>query len=204
MIFDETPPWDLKMLLKHTNFSEEQLNFCWKHWASSPLTKKGKIDFTAFKQLFEILPQAEHEGLKLFNLLDFDDDSKIEFPELMLFLYAPDEVLTKEQQLKRSYNFYDNNGSGKISKEEMVEALVKLEKIHPQKEAEGEELVIPDDVQNLFSVMDFGGDGKIKYDEFMKATMHYRRLANLLIIDFLPTQRKALLQKMTPIKPSSE
>ena len=79
----------------------------------------------------------------------------------------------------------------------MVEALIKLEKVHPEhvEEKEGE-LVIPDDVLNLFALMDFEGDGKIKYEEFLKATMHYRRLGMLLIIDFLPAHRKALLHKM--------
>ena len=53
----------------------------------------------------------------------------------------------------------------------------------------------PDDVQNLFSLMDFGGDGKIKYEEYMRATLHYRRLGMLLSIDFLPAHRKCLVQK---------
>ena len=44
--------------------------------------------------------------------------------------------------------------------------------------------------------MDFGGDGKIKYEEFMRATMHYRRLGMLLSIDFLPAHRKGLLKSM--------
>ena len=56
-------------------------------------------------------------------------------------------------------------------------------------------LVVPDDVQNLFSLMDFGGDGKIKYEEYMRATLHYRRLGMLLSIDFLPAHRKCLVQK---------
>merc|ERR1711860_39831 len=183
VIFEDAPFWDLKSILKSTELSEEEINTYWKIWSTNPVTKKGKID---------------NESLKLFNLLDFDDDDRIEFPELMLYLYATNEDLSREQKLKRSYNFYDNNGSGKISQEEMVEALVKLEKIHPEhvEDKEGE-LVIPNDVLNLFALMDFEGDGKIKYKEFLKATMHYRRLGMLLIIDFLPAHRKALLQKMS-------
>lgn len=190
-IFEDTPPWDMKTILKLTQLSEPQVNFCWKKWSSDPLTKKGKIDFETFKKLFEIQEDDNVEALKLFKMLDFDDDDKVEFPELMLYIYAIDENLTREQKLKRSYNFYDNNGSGKISQEEMIEALVKLGKI--QLKAEDH---IPEDVLNLFSLMDFAGDGKIQYEEFMKATMHYRRLGMLLTIDFLPAHRKALLQKM--------
>ena len=71
----------------------------------------------------------EHEAEKLFNLLDFDDDKKMEFPEFMLYLFSTEENLSREQILRRSYNFYDKNNSGKISKDEMLEALVKLERI---------------------------------------------------------------------------
>ena len=75
--------------------------------------------------------------------------------------------------------------------------LVKMEKMEKVLD-KNDELVIPEDVLNLFALMDFAGDGKIKYDEFMKATMHYRRLGMLFTIDFLPAHRKALLQKMKP------
>ena len=77
--------------------------------------------------------------------------------------------------------------------------LVKMEKMEKVLD-KNDELVIPEDVLNLFALMDFAGDGKIKYDEFMKATMHYRRLGMLFTIDFLPAHRKALLQKMKPWK----
>merc|ERR1711860_87168 len=169
VIFEDAPFWDLKSILKSTELSEEEINTYWKIWSTNPVTKKGKIDYESFKDLFQIEADDDNEALKLFNLLDFDDDDRIEFPELMLYLYATNtlvtnEDLTREQKLKRSYNFYDNNGSGKISQEEMVEALVKLEKIHPEhvEDKEGE-LVIPNDVLNLFALMDFEGDGKIKH-----------------------------------------
>ena len=79
----------------------------------------------------------------------------------------------------------------------MVEALIKMQKMEKKLDTDGN-LVVPEDVLNLFSLMDFAGDGKIKYEEFMKATMHYRRLGMLLTVDFLPAHRKALLQKMKP------
>ena len=53
-IFDDAPPWDMKMILKLTQLKEEEVNFCWKTWATNPSTKKGKIDSEAFKELFEI------------------------------------------------------------------------------------------------------------------------------------------------------
>ena len=72
------------------------------------------------------------EAKKLFKILDFDDDDRIEFPELMLYIFSTEENLSRELKLKRSYNFYDNNGSGKISQEEMVEALGLVHDIEPR------------------------------------------------------------------------
>ena len=72
---------------------------------------------------------AVQEAQKLFNLLDFDDDEKVEFPELMLYVFSTEDSLSREQILRRSYNFYDNNNSGKISKDEMLETMIKLERI---------------------------------------------------------------------------
>ena len=95
VIFDETPPWDLKMILKFTDLREQDVNFCWKTWAEDDLTKKGKIDLEGFKALFEIQEFDNNEAKKLFNLLDFDGDDKIEFPELMLYIYSTDENLTR-------------------------------------------------------------------------------------------------------------
>ena len=39
-----------------------------------------------------------------------------------------------------------------------------------------------DEIENLFSLMDFAHDGKISEEEFLRASGHYRRLGQLLII----------------------
>ena len=43
--------------------------------------------------------------------------------------------MSKEQEMRRSYYLYDRNRSGKISKEEMLDALIDLGKI-PQAETD--------------------------------------------------------------------
>ena len=165
-IFDDTPPWDLKHLLKLTDMSENDLNFCWKHWSSNPLTKKGKIDLDSFKKLFEIEGDNEREAGKLFTLLDFDEDERIEFPELMLYLFSTEENLSREQLLRRSYNFYDLNNSGKISKEEMLEALVKMERIDTKTlvETDDGQWLIPGIKSTFFKSRQIAN--KFTYDQF--------------------------------------
>ena len=71
--------------------------------------------------------------------------------------------MSKEQRLKRSYYLYDRNRSGKISKEEMLDALLDLGKITKSVAGENEkekQPKIPDEVENLFSVMDFANDNR--------------------------------------------
>ena len=62
------------------------------------LTKKGKTDLKAFETLFEIADDDDKDGKKLFKLLDFDDNEKIEFPELMLYIFCTVENLSGEQK----------------------------------------------------------------------------------------------------------
>ena len=71
--------------------------------------------------------------------------------------------MSKEQRLKRSYYLYDRNRSGKISKKEMLDALLDLGKISKsgmEEGKKGKESKIPDEVENLFSVMDFAHDDR--------------------------------------------
>ena len=52
---------------------------------------------------------------------------------------------------------------------------------------------IPDDVENLFSLMDFSHNAKIDETEFLRATTHYRNLAKMLTVDLLDNQRRILI-----------
>ena len=46
---------------------------------------------------------------KLFEILDTDRDHKVEFPDLMIFLFCLSDDLTSDQVLKRSFLYYDRN-----------------------------------------------------------------------------------------------
>ena len=67
-----------------------------------------------------------------------------------------------------------------ISKEEMFHTLRVLGDIPVDYIAEDDKM--PDEIENLFSLMDFAHDGKISEEEFLRATGHYRRLGQLLVI----------------------
>ena len=66
--------------------------------STDPLTKKGKISLEKFEKVLNIDKSNEKEVsdcLKVFKLIDKDDDRKIDFPELMIFLFTIDEQLSK-------------------------------------------------------------------------------------------------------------
>ena len=67
-----------------------------------------------------------------------------------------------------------------ISKEEMFHTIRVLGDIPVDYVAEKGKML--DEIENLFSLMDFAHDGKISEEEFLRASGHYRRLGQLLII----------------------
>merc|ERR1712032_943160 len=75
----------------------------------------------------------------------------------------------------------DRAGNGAIFKEEMLHTLRVLGDIPPDSGKANTKM--PDEIENLFSLMDFAHNGKISEQEFLAATGHYRRLGQLLTID---------------------
>merc|ERR1712043_53595 len=206
-VFVETPPWDLEEIDKVTDLDKDTVNLLWRQWATDSKTKKGKVKFDVFSNKLSVNLDEDDEAKKIFNLIDEDDDGKVEFPDIMLFLFCLDEKMTKEQELRRSYYFYDRNRSGKISKEEMLDALVDLGKITKQATEEsgkGEPPKIPDEVENLFSLMDFASDKRISEKEFLRATLHYRRLGNLLKINYLEKNRQDMVRQIKTMLANAE
>ena len=68
--------------------------------------------------------------------------------------------MSKEQLMRRTYYLYDRNRSGKISREEMLDAMSDLGKIPKTDTDEKGKPIIPDEVENLFSLMDFANDNR--------------------------------------------
>ena len=73
---------------------------CWYKFKRStdPLTKKGKIKMEKFEKVLNIDRSNEEEVSnfqKVFKFIDKDDDGKIDFPELMIFIFTIDENLSR-------------------------------------------------------------------------------------------------------------
>ena len=66
--------------------------------STDPLTKKGKLKMEKFMKALDIDVGNEKEVSdceKVFKLIDKDDDGKIDFPELMIFMFTIDEELSR-------------------------------------------------------------------------------------------------------------
>ncbi len=138
----------------------------------------------------------------MFDLLDHDDDERLEFPDVMVFLFSlsseeeeKDAELAAEAVLRRSFLLYDRDRSGKIFQNEMVEALDLLGMLELERDDKGK-VIVPQHVENLFSLMDFAHDGRIDQAEFLRATMHYRKLSKMLSITLLEKNRKIVQEKV--------
>ena len=93
-VFVDAPPWDLEETQKLTDLSKDTINLLWRKWATDPETKKGKVKFESFAKEFSVNHDDEDEvadAKKLFNLIDEDDDGKVEFPDVLLFIFCLDE-----------------------------------------------------------------------------------------------------------------
>jgi len=121
------------------------------------------------------------EMQQLFNLLDRDEDNFLEFSDLLAFIFSLSPELSDAEKRLRSFRFYDRAGNGAIFKEEMLHTLRVLGDIPP--DSGKAKTKMPDEIENLFSLMDFAHNGKISEQEFLAATGHYRRLGQLLTID---------------------
>ena len=96
-VFIDTPPWDLEEIERITDLDKDTINILWRQWATDDVTKKGKVTFNSFCQKLYVNQEKEDEvaeAKKIFNLIDEDDDEKVEFPDLMLFIFCLDEQVT--------------------------------------------------------------------------------------------------------------
>ena len=93
-VFVDAPPWDLEEIDKTTDLDKSTVNLLWRQWATDPITKKGKVKFDAFANQVKVNLKNDDEvaeARKIFNLIDEDDDGKVEFPDIVLFLFCLDE-----------------------------------------------------------------------------------------------------------------
>jgi len=202
-VFTSVPPWEAEAARQNTALEEQVVEMCWHRWRKDTRSEDGKIDLAEFVSWAEGLVQGMSEENKmgeddlkqLFDLLDRDEDNFLEFSDVLAFIFSMSTELSDEEKRIRSFRFYDRKGNKVISKEEMFHTLRVLGDLPA--DVTGEDGEMPDEIENLFSLMDFARDGKISEEEFLRATGHYRRLGQLLTIQKWENVRNEMIESLT-------
>mmetsp|Transcript_9559 Transcript_9559/g.11810 ORF Transcript_9559/g.11810 Transcript_9559/m.11810 type:complete len:190 (-) Transcript_9559:2-571(-) len=116
---------EIKKLKKQTNLDKVEINSLYKEF--SKIAPSGSVDRTKFQDALQAL---ERHGLneiantpysdRLFTLLDINEDGVVDFKEFIsgFALLCKGSV---EDKIKVSFNAYDKDGDGTISKDELAE-----------------------------------------------------------------------------------
>ena len=140
-----------------TRLDENEINNLKKVFSSFDTGKDGQISYEEFKQGLMGLKSnkiKEEDVKSLFDKIDVDKNGKIDYTE---FIAATiDEAnYNKKERLLEAFDSFDKDGSGQISKGELLETL-NAEKCQEK------------EIEKFIKAVDQDGNGKISREEFMK------------------------------------
>jgi calcium-dependent protein kinase len=119
--------------------------------------KNGQISFEELKQgLLQVRPNcSDDKGIfELFKSIDVDKNGKIDYTEFLASTLQKKSYMRIER-LYEAFCLFDKDGSGKITKEEIMQVL-KLEKTQEK------------EVEKIINLADKDKDGVIDYKEFLE------------------------------------
>jgi calcium-dependent protein kinase len=122
----------------------------------------GKISLSEMKDAFIRLniKDYENEIENIFNSIDTDKSGMIDYTEfLSASINGNNEILSKKT-LKDTFKLLDNDNSGKISKNNIMNVL-KLENLNEKI------------IDNYINKYDLNKDGEIDYNEFLNVMENY-------------------------------
>ena len=140
-----------------TRLDENEINNLKKVFSAFDTGKDGQISYEEFKQGLMGLKSnkiKEEDVKSLFDKIDVDKNGKIDYTE---FIAATiDEAnYNKKERLLEAFDSFDKDGSGQISKGELLETL-NAEKFQEK------------EIEKFIKAVDQDGNGKISREEFMK------------------------------------
>ena len=140
-----------------TRLDENEINNLKKVFSAFDTGKDGQISYEEFRQGLMGLKSnkiKEEDVKSLFDKIDVDKNGKIDYTE---FIAATiDEAnYNKKERLLEAFDSFDKDGSGQISKGELLETL-NAEKCQEK------------EIEKFIKAVDKDGNGKISREEFMK------------------------------------
>ena len=140
-----------------SRLDENEINNLKNVFSAFDTGKDGQISYEEFRKgLLELKSNkiTEKDIKDLFNRIDVDRNGKIDYTE---FIAATIEEANynKHERLLEAFDSFDKDGSGQISKSELLETL------HAEKYQEKE-------IEKYIKAVDKDGNGKISREEFME------------------------------------
>ncbi|XP_022131793.1 calcium-dependent protein kinase 29 [Momordica charantia] len=138
------------------NLSEEELKGLKQMFKNIDTDRSGAITFEELKTGLSRLGSrlSEHEIKQLMDAADVDRNGTIDYGEFITATMHRHR-LEKEENLYKAFQFFDIDGSGFITRDELKQAMTRYEM--------GDE----DTINEIINDVDIDGDGKINYDEFV-------------------------------------
>lgn len=175
-------PRTLAELRDQTNFTVEEIQDWYKEFKSK--WPKGVLASEEFKKEYSTffpLGDASEFAKHVFRVFDQNADGKLDFRE---FVCGFSIVLRgrMEDKLKFSFQMYDINGNGFISREEMSEVLAAMYKVESSLSNVLDREDPEERTDSIFNQMDLDCDDKLSLDEFIKGVKKDPRLVKLMDI----------------------
>ena len=139
-----------------SRLDENEINNLKKVFSAFDKSKDGQISYDELRQgLIQLKSNriTEQDVHFLFQALDVDRNGKVDYTEFIAATLQKANYLRNDRLLEAFLNF-DKDKSGKISKEELLQAL----KANKSQEKE---------IEKFIKAVDKNNDGKIDYNEFL-------------------------------------
>lgn len=103
-----------------------------------------------------VVKLKKKEILALFKAIDIDESGQIDYTEFIASFMGT-KASTNEKYLQTTFQQFDKNGDGTISKDELKQVLY----------GDGGCLDHEDEIENIIKIADKNGDGEIDYNELI-------------------------------------
>ncbi|XP_031627676.1 Kv channel-interacting protein 4 isoform X2 [Contarinia nasturtii] len=180
-------PDSLSALSRSTRFSEAEIKRIYRGFKAECPT--GVVKEDTFKIIYsQFFPQGANTGLYahyVFNTLDSDHSGIVSFEE---FVQNLSTLLrgTMEEKLRWTFQLYDINGDGFITREEMTDIAIAIyelmgrnpETVHTAPDPDQ----IRDKVERIFTKMDLNRDGVVTLDEFLECCRNDENISRSMAV----------------------
>ena len=158
----------LANLKKRTNFSEKKIKELFNTFSKD--FPSGFISFDEYKKNYiKFVPKGDLFSEHLFRCTDTNKDEKVDFDEFLCMLNIASHNNVGEK-IKWAFKMYDVDGSGTITRNEMIDIFSSIYKTFDDKIKNKNKKITPEkQADDVFKSIDKNNDSLITLDEMFEA-----------------------------------